>query len=404
MDAGSIKSGAAMANSDDKRIRILLVDDERVQLRALAEVLETDGFAVTAFSDPAEALESLAQNKYELMLCDLVMPDLDGIALTEAALHIAPAMGCVLITGRATVPSAVDAMRAGALDFVLKPFDANALKATLQRALAMRQLRLEKHAAEQSLRASLDQLNQTNRDLLEAQLKVRQASEAKSRFIAGMSHELRTPLNSIVGFAHILNSAKLVTSPAQRVQFSGHILNSAKHLLTLINEILDLAKIESATQELRLEAVQLAALLDECRNMVEPMCQAREIGTEFAVDGTVVVQADRLRLKQVLLNLLTNGIKYNRRGGILQVAVACSGSMVRISVSDAGLGIPAEKLCRLFRPFDRLGLDGSAEAGTGLGLVISKHLVEQMGGETGVASQPGQGSTFWLQLPLAILA
>lgn len=393
-----------MANSNDNRIRILLVDDERVQLRALADVLEMDGFAVTAFSSPADALDSLTQHKYELMLCDLVMPDLDGIALTEAALHIAPAMGCVLITGKATVPRAVDAMRAGALDFVLKPFDADALKTTLQRALAMRQLRLEKYAAEQSLRTSLDQLNQTNRDLLEAQLKVQQANEAKSRFIAGMSHELRTPLNSIVGFAHILNSSKLVTTAAQQVQFSGHILSSAKHLLTLINEILDLAKIESATQELRLEAVPLAALLEECRTMVEPMCQAREIVTEFAVDDTLVVQADLLRLKQVLLNLLSNGIKYNRRGGTLQVGVTCSGSMVRISVSDSGLGIPPELLSRLFRPFDRLGLDSSAELGSGLGLVISKHLVEQMHGEIGVFSQPDQGSTFWLQLPLAILA
>lgn len=393
-----------MANSNDNRIRILLVDDEKVQLRALAEVLETDDFAVTAFSNPADALEALAQHKYELMLCDLVMPDMDGIALTEAALHIAPSMGCVLITGRATVPSAVEAMRAGALDFVLKPFDADSLKATLNRALAMRQLRLDKHAAEQSLRSSLDQLSQTNRELLAAQLKIQQADEAKSRFIAGMSHELRTPLNSIVGFAHILNSPKLETSPSQRVRFSGHILNSAKHLLALINEILDLARIESATQELRIEAVHLEALLEECRVMVEPMCIAREIGAEFTVDHALVVQADRLRLKQVLLNFLSNGIKYNRRGGSLQVAAACLGSMARISVSDSGPGIPAEKLPRLFHPFERLGLDADAEGGTGLGLVISKHLVEQMRGEIGVFSQPDEGSTFWLQLPLVITA
>lgn len=391
-------------DSHDKRIRILLVDDEVVQLRALAEVLETGGFAVTAFSDAAEALDSLARQQYELMLCDLVMPDLDGIALTEAALHIAPAMGCVLITGKATVPSAVDAMRAGALDFVLKPFDADALKATLQRALAMRQMRLEKHAAEQSLRNALEQLSETNRELVAAQSQLQQASQAKSTFIAGMSHELRTPLNSIVGFAHILNSPKLPTTAAQRVQFSGNILSSAKHLLALINEILDLARIESASEQLKSEVVTLADLLAECRVMVEPMCLAREVTAAFASNRAWAVQADRLRLKQVLLNLLANGIKYNRRGGTLQVDTTREGAMLRISISDTGMGIPAERLCRLFRPFERLDQDGSTEAGTGLGLALSRHLVKQMHGEIGVTSKPGQGSTFWVLLPFALAA
>lgn len=392
-----------MGNTHDSQIRILLVDDEKVQLRALAEVLEMDGFVATSFSDPASALDSLMVHEYDLMLCDLVMPDLDGIALTRAAMHIAPDMGCVLITGKATVPRVVEAMQAGALDFVLKPFDADALKATLQRALAMRQLRREKQLAEQSLRASVEKLSQTNRALAAAQLKVQEANEAKSRFIASMSHELRTPLNSIVGFAHILNSPALVTTPMQRAKFSGHILSSAKHLLNLINEILDLARIESAAQELQLESVQLPALLEECKIMVEPMCHAREIDVKFSVDDGLAVHADRLRLKQVLLNLLSNGIKYNRQGGALGITAVAYSTMVKISVSDDGPGIPAELMSRLFHRFDRLGLSGGAECGTGLGLALSKSLIEQMRGEMGVSSQPGQGSTFWLQLPLAVL-
>ncbi|UOD31488.1 response regulator [Massilia violaceinigra] len=245
------------------------------------------------------------------------------------------------------------------------------------------------------------QLELTNAELEVAMAAAKNANQAKSAFLSSMSHELRTPLNAILGFAQILTSESLPSTLPQKKEFAGHILKSGRHLLTLINEILDLAKVESGTVTLSMEPVALADMLVECRNMTEPLAQQRKIRMLFPEAPGAVVQADRTRLKQVLLNLLSNAIKYNREMG----AVVCDCSVVtanrvRLSVQDTGMGLRADQIDALFQPFNRLGQENGSEEGTGIGLVVTRRLVELMGGDIGVSSSVGVGTVFWIELGL----
>ena len=227
------------------------------------------------------------------------------------------------------------------------------------------------------------------------------ANLAKTDFISSMSHELRTPLNAILGFAQLLESGTPEPTPTQQRSI-GQILKAGWYLLELINEILDLALIESGKLSLSGEPVSLTEVLAECRAMVEQQAQQRGIGMVFArLESPRYVKADRTRLMQVLINLLFNAIKYNQRGG--HVTVACTLSppnAVRISVRDTGPGLEPEQLAQLFQPFNRLGQESGAEEGTGIGLVVTQRLVHLMGGEIGADSTPGVGSVFWVEMAL----
>jgi signal transduction histidine kinase/ActR/RegA family two-component response regulator len=236
-------------------------------------------------------------------------------------------------------------------------------------------------------------------DLNAAMAAADKANLAKSDFLAGMSHELRTPLNAILGFAQLVESGSPSPTPAQKRNID-QILKAGWYLLELINEILDLSLIESGKLTLSAEPVSLAEVMLECRAMIEPQAQKRGVGMTFPrFEIPCFVQADRTRVKQVLINLLFNAIKYNKPAGA--VAVECSlkpPHSIRISVRDTGAGLSAEQLTQLFQPFNRLGKEASAEEGTGIGLVMTKRLVELMGGKIGVDSSVGAGSVFWIEL------
>ncbi len=226
------------------------------------------------------------------------------------------------------------------------------------------------------------------------------ASRAKSEFLSRMSHELRTPLNSILGFAQLL---EMDSTQGQKAQI-GHILRAGKHLLTLINEVLDIARIESGHLPLNIESVPLAIALQEALTLVSPM--AADAGIRLlplptlAADSGIV--ADRQRLTQVLLNLLSNAIKYNRPQGQVSIDVKVEQQRIAVSVSDTGKGIAADRLDQLFKPFERLEIDPNVE-GSGLGLALSKNLLEMMQGSLTVQSQAGVGSRFTLELPFVRL-
>ena len=254
---------------------------------------------------------------------------------------------------------------------------------------------------EQRVQERTVQLEMTNNDLGLAVEAAKSANAAKSAFLSSMSHELRTPLNAILGFAQILTSDTLPTSLAQKKEFANHVLKSGRHLLTLINEILDLAKVESGTITLSMEPVALDDMLEECRGMVEPMGHPRRIRMLFPDATGAVVMADRTRLKQVLLNLLSNAVKYNREfGAVVLDCTATDAQRVRLSVQDTGHGLRADQIDALFQPFNRLGQENGAEEGTGIGLVVTKRLVELMGGTIGVSSSVGVGTVFWIELDL----
>jgi PAS domain S-box-containing protein len=241
-------------------------------------------------------------------------------------------------------------------------------------------------------------LQEKNVELENARVTADKANLAKSEFLSSMSHELRTPLNAVLGFAQLMASDVPSPSPAQK-QSIDQILQAGWYLLRLINEILDLAMIESGKVTMSQEAMSLADVLQDCQAMIEPQAAKRGISMTFPqFDSFYYVHADRTRVKQVIINLLANAIKYNRDGGAVIVECGMSGqNRVRVSVKDTGAGLAPAQLAQLFQPFNRIGQELSSEEGTGIGLVVTKQLVELMGGTIGVASQVGVGTVFWVE-------
>jgi len=242
-------------------------------------------------------------------------------------------------------------------------------------------------------------LQENTVELETAKATAEKANLAKSDFLSSMSHELRSPLNAILGFAQLMETDSPLPTPAQKASID-QILHAGWFLLELINEILDLAVVESGRLSLSLEAVSLPEVLLECQAMIEPQAQKRGIIMTFPTFvGPCFIKADRTRLKQVLINLLSNAIKYNKTRGSVKVdcSLGASGHM-RISVKDTGAGLTPEMLAQLFQAFNRLGKEATGEEGTGIGLVVSKRLVELMQGKIGAESTAGSGSVFWIEL------
>jgi PAS domain S-box-containing protein len=248
-------------------------------------------------------------------------------------------------------------------------------------------------------RKRLDQvLQEKNVELESAKFVAEKANLAKSIFLSKMSHELRTPLNAILGFSQLLAAGPPAPTDTQVVRIT-QITKAGWYLLELINEILDLAVIESGKLSLSREAVSLAEVMFECQAMIEPQAQKHDIYINYLpFDHSWFANADRTRVKQILINLLSNAVKYNREHGTVVVECTVTPERMRISIKDSGAGLPPEKLVQLFQPFNRLGQETGGEEGTGIGLVVTKQLVELMGGTIGVKSTVGVGSEFWIEL------
>jgi len=237
--------------------------------------------------------------------------------------------------------------------------------------------------------------------LRDAKKEAERANHAKSDFLSRMSHELRTPLNAILGFGQLLERQNPTTPQRARVE---HIMSAGRHLLNLINEVLDISRIEAGHLQLSVEPVAVVEVLEEALDLMRPLAAQRtmQLSVDAELDRDLHVLADRQRLKQVLLNLLTNAVKYTSVGGRVSVSLHPSDlAKTRVVVTDTGAGIATEKLARLFTPFDRLDVEESAVEGTGLGLALCQRLMHAMGGEIGVDSTVGKGSAFWIELPAA---
>lgn len=238
-------------------------------------------------------------------------------------------------------------------------------------------------------------------ELIEAVSAAEKANLAKSEFLSNMSHDLRTPLNAILGFAQLMESGSSPTTASQKRSID-QIISAGWYLLRLINEILDLAQVESGKLSLLIRPVSLTKTVRECQTMIEPEAQKRGIIITYPhPNNTIFVKADQTRIKQILINLLSNAIKYNKVGGTVVVSFDLrTPNRIRICVEDTGNGITADKMPQLFQPFNRLGQETGDEVGTGIGLAMTKRLVEMMGGSIGVESTVGEGSVFWFELDL----
>lgn len=297
------------------RPRILIVDDEAAHMEALCVTLRLHDFDTSGQVSARAALAALATQRYELLLTDLHMPELDGIALIGAARAIDSELACIIMTGAGSIASAVGAMKIGALDYIVKPCRVSTVVPVLLRALETRTLRIANAQLEQQLRQRAAQLRTLNDALERARVQAEQSSREKSAFLSNLSHELRTSLNAINGFAQILCSDRLPSTSEEKRHFAQHILDSGKHLLALINEVLDLSTVEAGHIRLAPSQFPLEALLAECHRTVLPQAQARAVTLACSAPAHLVWLADRTSLKQVLINLLSNAIKYNRDGG-----------------------------------------------------------------------------------------
>jgi len=246
----------------------------------------------------------------------------------------------------------------------------------------------------------ITELHRAQQQLRQAKDEAERASAAKSQFLSQMSHELRTPLNAILGFGQVLGSdTRQPLAPAQQTQLA-EMMHGARHLLDLINGLLDLGRIEAGRLEVTLRPLSAQAIVEEALGLIQPLAERQRVRlpTHRSAPAGLAVLADHTRLLQVLLNLLGNAIKYNRPGGEVTVLWQRDGALLRLGVRDQGAGLRPEDQSRLFQPFERLGAEGSGIEGTGIGLALSRRLMQAMGGEIEVDSTPGQGSTFWLRL------
>ena len=267
--------------------------------------------------------------------------------------------------------------------------------------------RLAQHAEEleDRVRQRTADLLVSNLELAQATAQAQQASIAKSRFLSTVSHELRTPLNAILGFSQLLTlNPTHALSASQQVLYGRHIADAGNHLLALINELLDLAAIEAGKTAMTIEALDPVLVLAECTSLMRSIAAQRGIELHAVSEASLGVMGDRTRLKQVLINLLSNAVKYSPERARVDVECRRLGDRVRIAVVDRGAGLTPAQVAALYQPFNRLGRETGDTTGSGIGLVVTKSLVELMGGRIGVDSVPGAGSTFWIELPVSQLA
>jgi signal transduction histidine kinase len=367
--------------------KILVVDDEQSVATTIKAILELDGNEVTAVTSGKEALDVLKVQEFDVVLTDLRLDDLDGIEILRETQKLWPDTVSIMLTGYASLESAVTALRSGAYDYLIKPSDVDELRATVGRALERRRLRQRLVELEQ-----LDKL--------------------KTQFLSMASHELRTPLTAVSGFMQIarrrmgrLGAATDVPKPwreeAQKADETLDMANrQAKKLARLIDELLDVSRLQQGRVEMRLAEIELGDVVREVGERMKLLSKGHEIETK--VEGTAPIVADRDRIEQVFENLVGNAIKYSPENGRIEMSLHVNGANAIVSVRDQGIGIAPAEVEKIFGLFYR-SPDPRADhvGGLGLGLYISREIVSRHHGRLWAERNPDAGTTFHVTLPLA---
>jgi signal transduction histidine kinase len=374
---------------------ILLVEDnpgDAVYIRdLLTEGASSKSHQVIHVLTLAEAIAVLVlRSTFEVVLLDLRLPDGSGVECVDAVRAKARDVPIVVLTGLDDDDLAISCIAAGAQDYLSKQ---DVRSRTLCRAIDHAVIRVR----EMEARRKAQELSIRSAELERENIRIVEASQRKNVFIANMSHELRTPLNAIIGFSELIFDGKVDSTSPKHLTFVGHILTSARHLLQLINDVLDLSKVEAAMLDFHCTTVAPAALVNEVAGILRESFVVKKIQFDVHVDTSLTTAwIDPDRFKQVLYNYLSNAMKFTPKGGtVILRAMAIDESWFRLEVSDTGIGIRPEDIDKLFREFHQLrNAAGEFHPGTGLGLALTKRLVEAQEGSVAVSSLPSQGSVF----------
>jgi two-component system, sensor histidine kinase and response regulator len=364
--------------------RLLIVDDEGAQMRALTDTLGLEGYTIEGFTSAREALAALRPGDFNLLLTDLMMPEMDGIALIDAALKIDPALCAIVMTGHGTIDTAVQAMQSGALDYILKPFKLNAILPVISRALNVQQLRRENAELQERERRHSEQLAAAYQDL--------------ESFAYSISHDLRAPLRAIDSFGQILTEDFAQALGEEGGRLLNHIRNGSQKMDQLIVGLLEFSRI--GRQALKREIIDMsamaAAVAEEARVVHSGSTPSIEIADLPSISGDAIV------IRQVWSNLIGNALKYsaNRTQPVVKISGRIEGGEAIYQVQDNGAGFDMRYATKLFGVFQRLHR-AEEFAGTGVGLAIVQRIVVRHGGRVWAQGVPNAGATFQFALPLA---
>ncbi len=369
---------------DLKGMKILIVEDSAENINLLRSYFNNFNLNIFASTDGDLAIETAKKIVPDVILLDIIMPGLDGYEVCERlkAIEAVKDIPVVFLTAKVETEDLVRGFLMGGADYIKKPIQKEEVLVRVRTQLLLRKYSKEKD------------------NLI---LKAMESNRTKSEFMARMSHELRTPMNAILGFSQLLMLDAQKEKATARKKDLGRIIKAGKHLLELINEVLDLSQIETGDLKVRLSPVDIQELKNEVIDLSMTMAQENEIQIfdENKKEPPVYVLADRIRLKQVLVNLATNAIKYNRPSGNVFFKYSIIGERLKFEVRDTGKGIPDEFRGKLFKPFERLGAEFTKTEGTGIGLSICNRLIKLMGGDITFESKEGEGSSFFIDIPLA---
>lgn len=357
---------------------IVVIDDDYAMRLSCRKILSKTGFRVEDFEDGARALEAVATLKPSLVVVDLKMPGISGMEVIARLHDIDPQIISIVITGYATIDTAVDAMKSGAYDFLPKPFSPEELRIIVNRGLERRRLALQ------------SQRHEIDRALL------------MRRFVTFVSHQLQTPLVAVHQYLDVLRHIdNTEDAAAKRQEWLDRCLKRTEEMQTLIKDWLTLSKIEGDTLSRERIKVDLNEIITSILEAYEEMAAAEQVRLEAELPcGACFAAGDRNCLSVLLDNLITNAIKYNKPGGKVTVTAEPAGGEVAISVADTGIGIPGKYQPFLFEEFFRIKDESPKKtSGTGLGLAICKKIVSDMGGTISVQSEVNVGSTFRVRLP-----
>jgi signal transduction histidine kinase len=376
----------------DTPLRLLMLEDSPDDELLVLAALRAGGYNVQHLRVwSAEAMRrALQEDGWELIISDYCMPNFDAPQALAIANESTRDLPFIIVSGTVGEEQAVAAMRAGARDYVMKE-SLGRLAPSVRRELNEARERVARREA-QRVAAELTRENE----------RAEAINFARRQFLANVSHELRTPLNAIIGFSELLDQGTAGALAPKQSEYVRYVLSSGRHLLSLVGDILDLSKVDAGKMDLLPEPTALSGVAVAARDTLQPVASKRGVTLILQIAHDLpLLDVDPLRLRQMLYNLISNGIKFTPSGGRVTISAQVLEDQLEIRVSDTGIGIPREDLPRLFQEFEQVSAQGDGRvAGSGLGLALTKRLVELHGGSVSVESVLGEGSTFALRLPL----